>query len=178
MFSDNLSASVLQLCDTLSLSYEAASERCNLSPRYFGSVARGQTAASIITLEKLYQGFDRTPNELLRILPRRPERSFRTAMPVIAVKCMVIFGSLTGFPVCPRISVTAAGKSSIGRTIAKRPSYFPVNNVPAHSRPGAFRSQSFCRAFSAPLSSIFFLLAFYLQALIMTKSVVLCKQKI
>ena len=106
MFSDNLSTSVLQLCNTYDLSYEAASERCNLSPRYFGSVARGQTAASIITLEKLCRGFDQTPNELLRVPPRHPELIFRTPMPVIAVKCMMISGKLSGFPVCPQCGST------------------------------------------------------------------------
>ena len=106
MFSDNLSTSVLQLCDTYSLSYEAASERCNISSRYFGSVARGQTAASIITLEKLCKGFNQTPNELLRVPPRNPELIFRTSMPIVAVKCMVISGSLTGFPVCPQCGST------------------------------------------------------------------------
>ena len=53
MFLDNLSTSVLKLCDTQKLSYEAASERCDLSSRYFGDIARGKTAPTILTLEKL-----------------------------------------------------------------------------------------------------------------------------
>ena len=44
MFLDNLSTSILKLCDTRRLSYEAASERCDLSSRYFGDIARGKTA--------------------------------------------------------------------------------------------------------------------------------------
>lgn len=65
MFLANLSASVLKLCDSRKLSYEAASEQCNLSARYFGDIARGKTAPTILTLEKLCMGFELTPNDLL-----------------------------------------------------------------------------------------------------------------
>lgn len=61
MFLANLSTSVLRLCDTRKLSYEIASERCNLSARYFGDIARGKTAPTILTLEKLCVGFALTP---------------------------------------------------------------------------------------------------------------------
>ena len=74
MFLDNLSTSVLRLCDTQKLSYEAASERCNLSSRYFGDIARGKTAPTILTLEKLCVGFDLTPNDLL--IPIEGRRKF------------------------------------------------------------------------------------------------------
>ncbi len=74
MFSKNLSTSILQLCSGRDLSYEKAAELCGLSPRYFGSVARGQTNASIIVLEKLCKGFELTPNELLRIPPLSDSR--------------------------------------------------------------------------------------------------------
>ena len=47
MFLDNLSASVRKVCSARNLGYEAASELCNLSSRYFGSIARGKTAPSI-----------------------------------------------------------------------------------------------------------------------------------
>ena len=53
MFSKNLSLPILRLCNSRDLSCEKAAELCGLSPRYFGSVARGQTNASIITFEKL-----------------------------------------------------------------------------------------------------------------------------
>lgn len=65
MFLANLSTSVLRLCDTRKLSYETASERCKLSARYFGDIARGKTAPTILTLEKLCVGFALTPNDLL-----------------------------------------------------------------------------------------------------------------
>ena len=42
MFLDNLSTSILKLCDTRKLSYEAASERCDLSSRYFGDIAEAR----------------------------------------------------------------------------------------------------------------------------------------
>ena len=85
MFLDNLSASVLRLCDTHKLSYEAASERCGLSSRYLGDIARGKTAPTILTLEKLCVGFDLTPNDLLVPSPIGREMSFR----------------ITGLPDCP-----------------------------------------------------------------------------
>lgn len=102
MFSDNLSKSVLQICNAQKLSYEEASERCNISARYFGSVARGQTCPSVATLEKLCSGFEKTPNELLRVPSLHPELVFRRPMPVRAVRCMLLSGRLTGFAVCPQ----------------------------------------------------------------------------
>ena len=48
MFLGNLSTSVLQLCDTRKLSYEAASEQCNLSSRYFADIARGKIAPTVL----------------------------------------------------------------------------------------------------------------------------------
>ena len=63
MFSKNLSLTILQLCSSRDLSYEKAAELCGLSLRYFDSVARGQTNASIITLEKLCKGLELTPKQ-------------------------------------------------------------------------------------------------------------------
>ena len=77
MFLDNLSTSILKLCDTRKLSYEAASERCDLSSRYFGDIARGKTAPTILTLEKLCVGFDLTPNDLL--IPQSSGREWPSA---------------------------------------------------------------------------------------------------
>lgn len=82
MFLDNLSTSVLKLCDTRRLSYEAASERCDLSSRYFADIARGKTAPTILTLEKLCVGFDLTPNDLLIPSELWREMAFREPMPV------------------------------------------------------------------------------------------------
>ena len=41
MYSKNLSASILSICDYQNLTYEAASELCDISPRHSGSIARG-----------------------------------------------------------------------------------------------------------------------------------------
>ncbi len=106
MFLDNLSTSVLRLCVENKLSYEAASERCDLSSRYFGDIARGKTAPTIHTLEKLCVGFDRTPNELLIPSLIRTPISFRDPMPVTHIRCYRWAHGLTGFPVCPRCAIT------------------------------------------------------------------------
>ncbi len=108
MFLDNLSASVLQLCDVRKLSYESASEQCHLSSRYFGDIARGKTAPTVLTLEKLCVGFELTPNDLLIPSPAWREIAFRSPMPVTQIRCFRYsypYGH-TGFPVCPRCGIT------------------------------------------------------------------------
>lgn len=102
MFLDNLSTSVLKLCDTKKLSYEAASERCDLSSRYFGDIARGKTAPTILTLEKLCVGFELTPNDLLIPSELWREMAFREPMPVTHIRCFRYLSGVTGFPVCPQ----------------------------------------------------------------------------
>lgn len=106
MFLDNLSTSVLRLCDSRKLSYEAASERCELSSRYFGDIARGKTAPTILTLEKLCVGFNLTPNDLLLPSVIWREMSFREPMPVTLIRCFRWPYGITGFPVCPQCGVT------------------------------------------------------------------------
>ena len=89
------------------LSYEAASERCELSPRYFAQIARGKTSPSILTLEKLCIGFDRTPNDLLIPSSSHPqELSYRIPMPVTEVCRFQGTSSLIAFPVCPQCGQT------------------------------------------------------------------------
>ena len=82
MYSKNLSASILSICDCQKLTYEAASERCDISPRHFGSIARGQTAASVNMLEKLCTGLKRMPNELLGFTTAEVELSYRLPLKV------------------------------------------------------------------------------------------------
>ena len=106
MFLDNLSASILRLCDTRKLSYEAASERCDLSPRYFGDIARGKTAPTILTLEKLCFGFKLTPNELLIPSDIWREMLFRKPMPVTQIRSFHFLHGLAAFPVCPQCGRT------------------------------------------------------------------------
>ena len=106
MFLDNLSANVLQLCDFYHLSYERGAEQCSISSRYFGSIARGKTAPTIVTLEKLCTGFDLTPNDLLIASTMRQELAYRQPLPVTQVRCFRFSSGLTGFPVCPRCRCT------------------------------------------------------------------------
>ena len=62
MFSKNLLAALLRLCDQRKWSYEKAAERCEISARHFGNLVRG---TSVPSLEKLCAGVGVTPNELL-----------------------------------------------------------------------------------------------------------------
>lgn len=106
MFLDNLSSSVLKLCDSRNLTYEAASEQCNLSARYFGDIARGKTAPTVLTLEKLCVGFDMTPNDLLIPSTICQEMTFRDPLTVTNVLCLNCSFGLATFPVCPRCGIT------------------------------------------------------------------------
>ncbi|MCD8087929.1 MAG: helix-turn-helix domain-containing protein [Oscillospiraceae bacterium] len=106
MFLDNLSASVLRLCNANHLSYESASELCCLSSRYFGDIARGKTSPTILTLEKLCIGFGCTPNELLIHPSDHVQTSFRVPMLVTHVRCYKGSNGLFEFPVCPRCAIT------------------------------------------------------------------------
>ena len=96
MYLDNLSASVLRLIEEQDLTYESASERCDLSVRHFGSIVRGKTALSVPTLEKLCIGFDTTPNMLL--LPCNSiEEEYRVPMLVLEDP----HHQRTSRPICP-----------------------------------------------------------------------------
>lgn len=105
MFSKKLSTSILSICDSRELTYETASELCDLSPRYFGSIARGQTTPSVNTLEKLCVAFERSPNELLGFTTSKEELAFRMAAQVVHYRIYPLFnGDFTTFPVCPNCS--------------------------------------------------------------------------
>ena len=131
MFLDNLSANVLHLCDFRHLTYERSAEQCSISSRCFGSIARGETAPTIVTLEKLCTGFDLTPNDLLISSALQQELAYRQPLAVTQVRCFRFASGLTGFPVCPRCrctmerntraSVTAAGRLLIGAILTGRP---------------------------------------------------------
>ena len=107
MFLDTLSMNVLQLCDARNWSYEDAAERCDLSSRYFGDIARGQTAPSIKTLEKLCTGFQLLPNDLLLASPIMVrELVFRVPLDVIQCRGYSGWFGFTTYPVCPRCRLT------------------------------------------------------------------------
>lgn len=105
MFLDNLSSRVLQLCSEWQLTYERASERCGLSSRYFGDIARKKTAPSVNTLEKLCAGFEKTPNELL-IPETKEEEAYRRPMRVCRIQCYRRSYGWDGYPVCPQCGIT------------------------------------------------------------------------
>lgn len=94
MFLKNLSSSVLLICEEQGLTYERASELCEISSRQFGNIARGKSAPSVLTLEKLCRGLDTTPNELLLLPADFYQRSFRQPLAVLR--------SSQGGPACPR----------------------------------------------------------------------------
>lgn len=100
MFLDNLSSSLLQLCDALDLSYEQAAERCSCSSKHFSNIVCRRSYPSLKVFEQICLGFRATPNRLLGV--GLDELSFRIPMPV---KEIHIFPSVIGtpaFPVCPR----------------------------------------------------------------------------
>lgn len=102
MFSDTLSATVLRLCDARKWSYETASEHCQLSSRYFGDIARGQTVPSVNTLEKLCAGFQLLPNDILVESVTPQELLFRIPMEVReCIGHQGLYG-FTTYPICPR----------------------------------------------------------------------------
>ena len=103
MYSRNLSASILSICDCQNLTYEVASELCDISPRHFGSIARGQTVASVNILEKLCTGLKRMPNELLGFTTADEELSYRLALKVTHFRRVPFYpGTFTTYAVCPR----------------------------------------------------------------------------
>ena len=89
MFSKDLSTSIIQLCSN-----------CDLSPGYFGSIARGETDMSLCTIEMLCKGFELTPNELLRVPPLSDSR-----LPMMVEESRFICG-LGCYPVCPYCKLT------------------------------------------------------------------------
>lgn len=105
-FSDVLSIAVLRLCETHKLSYEAAAERCGISPRYYGSIARKEAAPTILVLEKLCNGFQLTPNDLLVSPVLQQQLHFRIPIPVTHVQIHPYGSGFTTHPICPRCGIS------------------------------------------------------------------------
>ena len=106
MFLENLSVSILQICETEKISYEKASERCNLSSRYFGDIIRKQSTPSILSLEKICTGFELTPNDLLIPSPVQQELSYRKPMKVNTMIGYQNSKGITYYPICPRCDIS------------------------------------------------------------------------
>jgi len=104
MFLDDLSASLLQICNAERLTYERAAERCDCSSKHFSNIVCRRSSPSLKVFENICFGFHATPNRLLGV--GLDELSFRAPMPVVEI---YIFPSMTGtpaFPVCPRCHCT------------------------------------------------------------------------
>ena len=106
MFLENLSVSILQICEAEKINYEKASERCNLSSRYFGDIIRKQSTPSILSLEKICTGFELTPNDLLIPSPVQQELSFREPMNVNNMIRHQNSKEITYYPICPRCDIS------------------------------------------------------------------------
>ena len=106
MFSDALSTAVLRLCEAYRLSYEAAAERCGISPRYYGSIARKEASPTILVLEKICNGFQLTPNDLLMSPVVQQPLRFRIPMPVTHVQRFQLQNGFTTYPICPQCGLT------------------------------------------------------------------------
>ena len=100
MFLDNLSVSLLRLCDAEHLSYERASERCQCSSRHFANIVRKRAYPSLIVFEQMCIGFHETPNRLLGV--EEKDLSFRMPMPVREVRVYPSVSGRPAFPVCPQ----------------------------------------------------------------------------
>ena len=65
MYSDRLTEALLSICELRNLSYEAASELCDISSRHFGDIIRKDAVPTITVVEKMCTAFGVTPNDLL-----------------------------------------------------------------------------------------------------------------
>lgn len=102
MFSDALSTAVHLLCEAHHLGYEAAARRCGISPRYYGAIARKEASPTILVLEKLCNGFQLTPNDLLVSPVLQQQLRFRIPMQVTHVQGHSYRNGFTTYPICPR----------------------------------------------------------------------------
>ena len=104
MFLDNLSISLLQICDAEHLSYEQASERCGCSSRHFGNIVRRKSSPSLTVLEQICKGFQQTPNDLMGIVSQKHQQllTYRAPMSVVTVRFPRSAGDDVLLPVCPQ----------------------------------------------------------------------------
>lgn len=93
MFSKELSASLLRICDLRKLSYETAAELCDISSRQFGNIVREESVPSMKTFEKFCNGLDLTPNDLLGFQ--------QYPMPIQKVFHACLSEHLLMVPICP-----------------------------------------------------------------------------
>ena len=100
MFSDRLTEALLSICKLRNLSYEAASELCDISPRHFGDIIRKDAAPTITVLEKICAAFHVTPNDLLGYGNHQNEE--KNVMEVKEAYCFHLQNQVAVCPVCPK----------------------------------------------------------------------------
>ena len=100
MFLDDLSISLIRLCDAEDLSYERASERCKCSSKHFANIVHRNTHPTLKIFEQICHGFQKTPNLLLRI--GTDELEYRLPMPVVEVREYSAMSGRVRLPVCPQ----------------------------------------------------------------------------
>ena len=101
MFSDKLSASLLQLCETRHLSHEAAAQYCRLSSRQFCNLVQQESPPTMTDLESICQAFDVSPNELLGY-PYPDDLRFRKSTAVISARLVRSSELIVIYPICPQ----------------------------------------------------------------------------
>ena len=106
MFAKTLSKEVLHLCETYNLNFESAAERCGISERCYRSIIKQDSVPSILDLEKICNGFQLTPNDLLISPNFQRELGFRIPMTVTHVHKVPFLSGFTTYPICPRCGMT------------------------------------------------------------------------
>ena len=108
MFSDKLSDSLLQFLGETDMSYEVATELCDLSAKTIGNIACRKSVASLTSLEKLCTGLGKSPNELLSNIDEQQATTYRFPMNVSNAKIFRSTFGFSAFPLCPRCATTLA----------------------------------------------------------------------
>lgn len=102
MFSDRLTEALLSICKLRNLSYEAASELCDISPRHFGDIIRKDAAPTITVLEKICKAFHVTPNDLLGYSRQQQDEGKTNVAEVKEAYCFHLQNKVAVCPVCPK----------------------------------------------------------------------------
>ena len=74
MFSANLSASILRICEEQNLTYKRVCDYCGVSLRHFENIVAGRASPTIRIFEKLCCGLSTAPDEFL--LPKEAFHHF------------------------------------------------------------------------------------------------------
>ena len=108
MFIDNLSSAVLKYCEDNSLSQEKVAERCNLSTQCMGNIIRKNVSPNMTSFEKICDGLNMTPDELLLSSETQEQLSYRIPKEVIDARLYrdIAFSADTYFSICPKCNTT------------------------------------------------------------------------